>query len=424
MSEARGASAQRIGDLAVDQRFGDRKDDLLSLSQALTDDSDTSWTGIDLIAAFPAEATISMGHRQVWERALGVLAGISVFLPVGWTWWGLHSATKAYNALLAAGDENGRTFLAMWTQGFDGRLTGSHRLVPLAFWSCILVAFAVSCIVLHRLAAEINVHTEDKSARQAQSELVTALLTAQRLLNERRSDDPRFLEAAVERSVKELNKAHLATRKGIEALQAATQVGVDKINEAGTQLTGAMAPLLASATAAGTNLAASAASAADAEKQISVAVVEVKSELTSAMELFGSAVSGNTSQLTAQTTSALSSLTEKVEQVGVVHAQLTREVATAREASHAATTQAAEVSRRATAALADASKASIADLAGSSKASLAELAAAVRELQGVLQSHESTLQGQASELSRAADLSSQILSELRVGMPQTDGAAR
>jgi hypothetical protein len=421
VNEARAASAQRIGELAIDPRFDGRKDDLESLATALGDESNTSWTGVDLLAAFPAEASISIGHRQVLERALGVLAGVSVFLPVGWTWFSLHSATLAYNDLLAAGQENGRTFLAMWTQGFDGRLGGSHRLVTMALVSFVLILFAVGCIVLHRLAAEINVHKEDNAARTAHRDLVTALLTAQRLLNQRRSDDPRFLEAAVERSVKELNKAHLATRKGIEALQTATQAGVDKINEAGAQLTGAMAPLLASATTASTNLAASAASAADAEKQISNSVAEVKSGLANAMEQFGSAVTGNTTELTAQTTAALGTLAANVEQIATVHAELTREVASAGQANRTASAETAEVGRRATAALADASKASIAHLASSSKASLADLAEVVQGLQGVLDSHRDTIQNQTTELSRAADLSGQILAELRLDLPQMDG---
>lgn len=424
MNETRAESAQRIAELAVDPRFDGRRDDLESLAGALGEESNTSWTGIDLVAAFPSEATIAMGHRQVIERMLGVLAGVSVFLPVCWTWFSLHGATQAYNDLLAADQENGRTFLAMWTQGFDGRLSGSHRLVPMALVSFILVLFAVACIVMHRLAAEINLHREEDSVRRAHRDLVSALLTAQRLLNERRSDDPRFLEAAVERSVKQLNKAHLATRKGVEALQAATQAGTVQINEAGAQLSGAIAPLLVAATTAGDNLAASAASAADAEKQISVSVAEVKNELTKTLEQFRSAVTANMSHLTTHTADALSSLAERLEQTAAAQAQLSREVEAAGDANRIAAAEAAEIGRRVTSALADASRASIADLAGSSKASMAELTAVVRELGLVLQSHESTLQGQASELSRAADLSGQILSELRVELPQADGLAR
>lgn len=423
MNRARAASASRIGELAVDPRFDGRQSDLKSLAQALSDDSDTSWTGIDLIAAFPADATISVHHRQILERVLGVLAGISVFLPVAWTWFSLHSATQAYNDLLASGQEKGRTFLAMWTEGFDGRLGGAHQLVPMALVSFALVLFAVACIVLHRLAAEINVHREDKESSRAHRDLVTALLTAQRLLNERRSDDPRFLEAAVERSVKELNKAHLATRKGVEAMQASTQNGVEKINEAGAHLTAAIAPLLASATTAGTNLAASAASAADAEKRLSSSVAEVKSGLADALEQFHNAVTGSTSQLTAETTTALSKLAEKLEQVAAVQTELARQVAAANDANRASLAEAAETGRRTTTALADATAASMARLADAtsastaqladrSNASLTQLSEVIRDLHLELQAHASSLQAQVSELSRNADLSSQILSQI------------
>lgn len=412
MNEARAASATRIGELGVDPRFRGRESDFSSLAHALSDDSDTSWTGIDLISAFPPEATISIHHRQVLERVLGVLAGVSVFLPVAWTWFSLHSATQAYDGLLASGQEKGRTFLAMWTQGFDGRLEGAHRFVPMALVSFTLVLFAVACIVLHRLAAEVNVHREDRASSRAHRELVTALLTAQRLLNERRSDDPRFLEAAVERSVKELNKAHLATRKGIEALQASTKTGIDKINEANGQLTAAMAPLLASATTAGTKLAASAASAADAEHRLTSSVADVKTTLAAALEQFHTAVTGSTSELARQTATGLAGLTEKVGQVAAAQDELARQITTAAEANRVSVLEAAEIGRGATAELSDKSSASVSRLADISETSMRDLTNVIRELQSVLQRHESSMQGQTTELSRAADLSSQILAEL------------
>lgn len=431
MDQARADAAKRIAELADDSRFAARRDDLNSLGVALVDESDSSWTGIDLIAAFPPQATISLGHRQWAERVLGVLAGVSVFMPVAWTWFSLHSATDAYQELLAAGSEEGRTFLGLWTQGFDGRLEGWHRLVPMAMTSFVLILLAVLFIVLHRVAAEVNVHREDADVSDANTELIRTLVTAQRLLNQRRSDDPRFLEAAVERSVKELNKAHLATRKGIVALQEATQVGIDKINEASQQLTGSMAPLLASATAAGSELAASAASATKAEQQIAASVDDVKVQLSAAMEQFERSVTGNTSRLSEKTTAAVADLTEKVGQVASAHGQLAHEVAEATKSSNAATAQAAQVNKAATTALADASKSSIAHLADANKSSLADLAGgtaaslddlteAVQKLATLLDAHGGAVVGQKSELSRATDLAGQILAELRDQAPRSE----
>lgn len=435
MDQTRADAAKRIAELADDPRFATRRDDLNSLGAALADESISSWTGIDLLAAFPPQGTISIGQKQWGERVLGVLAGVSVFVPVAWTWFSLHSATGAYRELLAAGDEEGRTFLGMWVQGFDGRLDepfwGLHRLVPMAMTSFILILIAVGFIVAHRVAAELNVHREEASAGDAHTELVSALVTAQRHLNQRRSDDPRFLEAAVERSVSELNKAHEETRKGIAALQQATQVGVDRINEASQQLTGSMAPLLASATAAGSELAASAASATKAEQQISASVESVKVQLSTALDQFERSVTGNTSQLSEKTTAAVAELTDKVAQVASVNGQLAQEVADATKANNAATAHAAEVNKAATHALADASKASITHLADANKASLAELAggtasslneltAAVQQLAKLLEAHGGAVVGQKSELSRATDLAGQILAELRDQAPLSE----
>lgn len=420
----RTACEARINELASDPRFAGRADELREVAAALTDDSNTTWTGIDLVSAFPADATVSIRTRHLVELALGVIAGASVFAPVAWTWFSLHRATQAYQAVLDADQENGRTFLAMWTTGFDGRLHGNERLVPMALLSFVLILCAVGCIVLHRMVAEFNVRREDKQASQAHRDLVSTLVTAQRLLNERRSDDPRFLEAAVERSVKQLNDAHEKTRVGIEALNVATQTGVDKINSANSQLTDAIAPLLASATRAGTDLTTAANGATAAEQQLQAVVSQVEGALKAALEQFGSAVTTNTTQFTTQTATALDSLSDKIGQVAAVHGRLSQEVAAVGEISRTATVQAAEMGQRATAALADASRASIADLSTNTRQAITELATALGELREVLLGHESALQAQATELSRVSDLAGQVVSEVRNGFTRTDGMAR
>ncbi|PWN04238.1 hypothetical protein DJ010_00865 [Nocardioides silvaticus] len=413
MNKARAASAKRIAELAEDPHFEGRREDLESLSRALADASDTSWTGIDLVSAFPPEATMTSGHRHFLESFLGMLAGACVFAPVGWTWYALRSATTAYDELLAAGDERGRTFLALWTQGFDGRLAESHRLVKVAEISVVLVGIAVGFIVLHRLAAEVNVRREDRSARRAHQQLLSALLTAQRVLNERRSDDPRFLEAAVERSVKELNKAHAATRRGVESLEASSQAGLERINEAGIMLTEAVSPLLASATAAQTNLATTAAAVAAAEKEVTSSAAALHKELSSLIEHFRSAVSEQTELLTTRTSASLQSLEGAIGQVTAAQTELTQVVDAGLTAGRSAATEAADAGRRTSTELADASRRTVADLAK-----------AVDDLRAVLDEHRLTLSGQAGTLASAADLAGQILEELRVGAARPDGLAR
>src|SRR5690606_10953823 len=89
--------ADSLRELAADPIYHNRAEDLEGLANAVADEDDDSWTGIDLIGAFPPHATVSVGHKVAVERVLGVLAGVSVFLPVGWTWWSLQRASSAYS---------------------------------------------------------------------------------------------------------------------------------------------------------------------------------------------------------------------------------------------------------------------------------------------------------------------------------------
>ena len=168
---------RRLRELAQDPRFATRSDDLEALARDIETPDGDSWADVDLFAAFPAEATTRLHHRNLVERLLGVLAGVSVFLPVAWTWWSFHSASDAYARLIREdGEPEGRTFLSLWTTGFQGRLQGWHELVPMAFVSVVLIVFAILTLVTHRLSAGINVRREEHAAQEAQTELVSASL--------------------------------------------------------------------------------------------------------------------------------------------------------------------------------------------------------------------------------------------------------
>lgn len=368
VTDARDTCAQKLEQLANDQRFSGRRDDLESLAVALRDQGNGSWTGVDLVSAFPTDATITVRHRQFLERLFGVLAGASVFFPVAWTWFSLRSATTAYDEFLAAHTQRetaGQTFLALWTTGFEGRLPWYHQFAPMAFVSLLLILGAMALIVAHRLIAEVNVSKEDTEVHQARKVLVVALVQAQRLLNERRTDDPRFLEEAIKRSVGELRKAQTATRKGVEELGAAatravqelgaaTTKSVEDLNSVSSGLLRQMEPLLQATTHAGTSL-----------SEAAQATVEVQR---------------SHADLGRQTGSALQSLTGSVEQV----ASAKDEWALVLGGGLAANERAIDsVNER------------------------------IGEFLGLLQDHEGTLQAQANELGRAADLSSQVLNELR-----------
>ncbi|QIX27203.1 hypothetical protein ncot_11780 [Nocardioides sp. JQ2195] len=443
MTDARESCALKLEELAADPRFEGRHEDLQSLATAVRDQGDGSWTGVDLIGAFPAEASITVRGMHSFERVAGAIAGISVFLPVAWTWWSLHSASKAYEDLLNAGDEKGRTFLAMWTTGFDGRLTGNHQLVPMAMISFSLVLAAVACIVVHRLVAERNVGHEENSAREARRDLAGALGAAQRFLNERRTDDPRFLEAALKRSVKELNKAHEASRKGVEELRKATNQAVEALNSStnqalsalnssaeksfeslntttgkslqaltsttndslqtlgattskavedlgavSNQLAERLQPLLDASSRAGAELASSAAAATTAQEQLSSSTTHIQQALTGALDEFKSSVAQsnsqlakNNSQVSQQTISVLQQFTEG----------LGRVAGAKDEWAHALTSGL------------DANRQSVDDVRAGNV-----------EFASLLQQHQGTLQAQINDLTLATDLASQLLNELRL----------
>jgi hypothetical protein len=140
------------------------------------------------------------------------------------------------------------TFLTLWITGFDGRLSASHRLVPVTLVSVGLIAMAALLVVGHRIATTIADRKADHASATARAALVRDLCTAQRLLNLRRASDGSGIEAVVKRSVKELLAAHKATRAAADDLRvAATAIG-----PALTTLTSATDGTRLSAVAAGT----------------------------------------------------------------------------------------------------------------------------------------------------------------------------
>lgn len=413
MTDARQQCAWKLEELASDPRFSGRHGDLTSLAGALRNQDDGSWTGVDLIASFPPESSVTIRHRQILERLLGVLAGVSVFLPVGWTWLSLHSATNAYNDLLTAGDEEGRTFLALWTTGFDGRLDGWHQLVPMAMVSFCLILCAVAFIVAHRLVAEFNVSREERAGSNAQQTLVVTLVTAQRLLNERRTDDPRFLEEAIKRSIGQLNKAHSATRKGVAELEQATVHAVSELKAAAGGLAGELRPLLEAASAAGNSLSESAAAAVKAQQQMSASTTEIHTGLGRALVEFSSAIEEHNNQLTDRTGAAFASLTGGVDQA--VSRMTGGMDSVMKELTGGLGGAMAELSTgvgAATAANSEWSRALQEGLVANTQSTVG-IDGRVDQFVKILQEHQGTLQAQANELRRAADLAGQLLDELR-----------
>ena len=203
-----------LRELARDSRFTPRAHQLEDLAGALADPDNDNWAGVDLFAAFPPEASIRLRHRNAVERPVGVLAAMSVFLPVGWTWLEFHRASAAYAEMIQTGGEpEGRTFLGLWASGFDGRLGARSHLAPMAMVSLSLIVFAIFCIVAHRVIAEANVRREERLFREARTELVQTLTAASLVMNSRRADHPQRIEGIIKSSMDKLRKTQDAARK-------------------------------------------------------------------------------------------------------------------------------------------------------------------------------------------------------------------
>jgi hypothetical protein len=253
--------------------------------------------------------------------------------------------------------------------------------------SLFLILLAMGLIVAHRLAAEVNVSIEDRAIHDARKVLVVELVRAQRHLNERRTDDPTFLENAIKRSVRDLEKAQNATRKGVEQLSAASRQAVDELGAATAKTAADFGAVTAKSAA---DLAAISAKSVDNLNAVSADLVRQFEPLLQATAQAGASLSEaslaavaaqrSNAEMTEQAGSAVRSLTGSVEQV-----------ATAKDEWSAA----------------------LRDGLTANEQAIGGVGERIGDLVRQLRAHESTLQAQANELSRAADLSSQVLAELR-----------
>lgn len=239
MSDERAAQyAASVAGLAQDKRFAARSAELTALSADLADPSGDVWAGVDLFAAFRPDASIDARPtgagriRGVLEQWLGVLAAVSVFAPVGWTWIEFRRASAAYEDMIAdAGEPEGRTFLGLWATGFDERLGPGSHLAPVATMTVSLIIVAVAFIVGHRLMAGANVRREERDFQLARITLSQTLTGASLILNERRADHPQRIEGIIRSSLDKLRKTQDAARKAVSELSVtAVNVGAG-VNE-------------------------------------------------------------------------------------------------------------------------------------------------------------------------------------------------
>jgi hypothetical protein len=448
--------AQRLTVLAADERFASRGDDLRALAVDIADPEADKWSAINLFSAFPADSVVRLHHSSLLERVVGIVAAVSVFLPVGWTWWGFHDAAAAYERMLADGGEReGTTFLGLWTTGFEGRMTGWHLLVPMALVSLGLIALAIASLVAHRLVADRNVRREERAALAAQAELSSCLTAAQIILDSRRADHPLRIESIVKSSMEKLNKAHTATRKAVGVLsdtservsaglvdmvasleQAAVQAGVvvDRSREANESLRSVVTATESAVTSSLSKLDASVVSAqaavvgsistldttvAAAQSAVAGSISTLDGSVSSSVDSARTAMDASGRQLAEGLSASLRSFemtmattldtlrAETVTEVGRAGESL-REVvqhigASAQENSAAASRLTEQI-----AAMADDNGAARDEL----NHTIQEVRATLEGIEGALSSHESTLQGHVTELTAARDTAERMLRRL------------
>lgn len=445
------ACAERLSALAEDGRFSDRSDDLKSLAEDLGKDESDAWVSVDLFAAFPLESTVRLEHDNWTERALGMLTGVAVFLPVGWTWWSFREASDAYQVMLDAdGVEDGTTFLELWATGFEDTLSHWHQLVPMALISTLLIIGAIAALVAHRVAAGVNIRREDDARRAAQTELVSALTAASIILNAKRADHPQRIEEVLQRSVDKLASAHRAVRKTLVEVDKATRgasEGLSSVSENLREAAGEVSELVVTATRASeaTAVAADQARQASVEGTAAISTV-VQQSLEGLSDVNAQAVAAVTESLQLGHESVSTVLREGVSTIS----DATRESGTA----IAASVSSAEAGFRDTTSLAirsatddlrsvigtmgsSANKTSDAAVTLASEVNkigeyqlrsqqelsdvAAQITAAIEQLDQALTRQEGALQGQVSELSAARDAAERMLRRLSMGAEPVGG---
>lgn len=389
MTDTSAECSTRLRALAVDPRFARRSEDLESLARAVEDEKNDEWTGIDLFAAFPASSAVAVKERAWAERAFGTLAAISVFLPVGWTWLSFHAASKAYQGVVTNDKEAGRTFLSLWATGFDDGLESMFLLIPTTLVSIALIAFAIACIVSHRLVAHWTAGREEDRLQRAQSELTACLALAQRLLDKHRTDDPERIQMMVKRSVRLLLDANQTT-----------QASADELRAAATELRTSLADLISSATEANIAATTSAKEATAANADLRLAVDQTLNDLSTAVRRHVRELHDGTKvaleEAGRQAISAGTAISTEVAKVARSQHDLVAGVTILSSASSGIKTELGTMT--------------------------SELGESLTTINGSLSQHESAMQAQTTELSRTYDAAERMLRAIeRLGSAPSAG---
>lgn len=249
---ARAQVGKEIAELAKESGLRSRKDELESLSKALTG-TDTKalapWADLDLVQAYARpesirEATRAPVEKPYWrwlEAGLGAL----VFVPLLFTWLGLTRASGAYESLVEAdGTQAGRPFLQLWQTGFEGHLSGWYTFGHVAGAATAAIVLLLACAIAHgmrRAAVERAEEDARRSGDDLLARLVPLLVQAQLQLNDQRTASPDRFTGELGKAATLLADLLQQAVKVQESLEKATKQTGDAVTVAEKRLKGANA---------------------------------------------------------------------------------------------------------------------------------------------------------------------------------------
>lgn len=384
--------ATSLRELAMDDRCAHRADDLKELSDAIASGESEKWVGIDLLSAFPRSTTSSARKLGLTETLLGAAAAVFVFAPVAWTWFSLHAASQAYLAMTADGVKPDDTFLGLWISGFGGHLGASHRLVPMAVVSILLIVTAAVLVIAQRIVGHAAERKDENDAVEFEARRVRVLCAAQREIGGQHAADPSAIEAIVRRSIRQLAEAHDATKDGIDRLRATTA----SLETATTTMTTA-------ADAART----SSQGAENAAITLSSVVDESHRRIATTLDEFSEGVKDRLAEAQAETGRTIAQSSNAIK---VAIDDLVAGVALTEKSQRLVANSIDTMDRRSV------------DSSSQLQGAVVDFRSAVEEVERSLHRHESAMQAQASELTAARDAVEMMLRRLEmVGNEQHDG---
>lgn len=201
-----------------------RKMELEALAKAIRDggDREVLWRGVDLSRHFSPEATITAPREGVSRRMLSAIAAVVVFIPIGWTWWGLRNATALYQAWLASDLTGEQSFLQLWTHGFNGALAAHMTLPNVAFVSAVLIMVSMLLVLLERVSHGRQETVATREWSRKSTLLGHALLGAQLVLDQTNTDTPAKGVDLLRETAERLVTVNHSVLKGADALVRAT----------------------------------------------------------------------------------------------------------------------------------------------------------------------------------------------------------